>query len=719
MTAQPQFDADGMKDKLRGQWINVISTLAPRLSGGMQILKKSQPCPRCGGSDRFNYDKDFNDNGAIWCRKCDLQCPDGIETLVRFNGWDFKYVLSELAKYLGEVPPMPMPKPAPDTDIKKTDWAKKVWSETIAPDSNLFISEYLKFRGLSGEVPATIRFHPSLYHKDQWGDEYYEPALVAKIQNLAGDIVGLQRIYLSDSGQGKSDHKPNKMILPGASGGLSGGCVMLAPSTQSYLCIAEGIETALAVAEMTKQPTWASVTSTLMPNMEIPANVTILWIYADKDEAGQKAAEALARNHPDKKCYICYPEGEGDWLDAYKDKGLEALTHLSGVKPYELPAEDDLYVLEDDTATSTPDTAISEQFNYKILTDKELDEGDFPITYLINGILVKGQPCVMGAPKKTMKTSVLIDLAYSLASGTPHLGNFKVNGKHRVGIMSAESGMGTLQETARRIRKSKNIDTQNVFWCSEVPYLDNEERVAALFRFVIAYKLAVIILDPAYMMMCGLGSGASNLFEVAKFLAVISKLCEETGVTPIIAHHSVKGSGGDFEPLELESLAFAGFQEWARQWILLSRRCRYDPDVPGSHRLWMVTGGSAGHAGQWGIDIEEGSIDDVFGRKWEVEIDSSGNIYKEREEHKQLVKENQATEKARKSLQEGSDKVLAYLTKCGGGDSKTQIADHTGMSRAKTAEVLAHLLEIGRVELKEMTKGNQNVKGYVVIHVPL
>ena len=102
MSQLPQ--ANELKEKLRGKWPEVIATLAPGLSGAMQNLKKSQPCPRCGGSDRFNFDKDFIDNGAIWCRQCDLQCPDGIETLVKFNGWEFSYVLKELSGFLGIMP---------------------------------------------------------------------------------------------------------------------------------------------------------------------------------------------------------------------------------------------------------------------------------------------------------------------------------------------------------------------------------------------------------------------------------------------------------------------------------------------------------------------------------------------------------------------------------------------------------------------------------------
>src|SRR3989442_617871 len=71
--------------------------------------------------------------------------------------------------------------------------------------------------------------------------------------------------------------------------------------------------------------------------------------------------------------------------------------------------------------------------------------------------------------------------------------------------------------------------------------------------------------------------------------------------------------------MQLGDLAGAGVAEFARQWILLSRRKPYDPGRPGEHRLIMNYGGSAGHCGVLAIDVREGELQPGGPpRTWEV-----------------------------------------------------------------------------------------------------
>lgn len=55
----------------------------------------------------------------------------------------------------------------------------------------------------------------------------------------------------------------------------------------------------------------------------------------------------------------------------------------------------------------------------ELITCADLDSGNYEITYLIDGTLVKDQPCILAGGKKTGKTTIAIDLAVSLATGQP------------------------------------------------------------------------------------------------------------------------------------------------------------------------------------------------------------------------------------------------------------------------------------------------------------
>ena len=54
-------------------------------------------------------------------------------------------------------------------------------------------------------------------------------------------------------------------------------------------------------------------------------------------------------------------------------------------------------------------------------------EANYDLEYLIDGVLVAGQPCILAGGKKALKTSLLIDLGISLAMGGCFLGRLKVN----------------------------------------------------------------------------------------------------------------------------------------------------------------------------------------------------------------------------------------------------------------------------------------------------
>ncbi len=298
------------------------------------------------------------------------------------------------------------------------------------------------------------------------------------------------------------------------------------------------------------------------------------------------------------------------------------------------------------------------------------------------------------------------------------LGKFEVPTQVRVGFFSGESGEATLQETARRVCKSKGVDfgSLGVMWGTELPHLADDGDLEVLRSLIAEYALGVVIIDPAYLaLLAGTrGLNPGNLYDMGPVLSGFSRACLDAGATPILAHHSVKNreAGSRHKPLELEELAFAGVQEFARQWCLIARREAYEQGS-GRHRLWLNVGGSAGFSGLWGVDVEEGVVDDAFlGRSWGVKVVTAEEVRDavadDRERAKQV--RNDAAEA------EAREAILTHLASpdCRGGDSLTGIADASGRSKAGRIKPLVDRMvkEGALVPVTALRKGQRTCSGY-------
>jgi predicted transcriptional regulator len=362
-----------------------------------------------------------------------------------------------------------------------------------------------------------------------------------------------------------------------------------------------------------------------------------------------------------------------------------------------------------------------EPLTFEAITSKQLDENEYELEYLINGVLVRGQPGVIAGPKKTLKTNISIDLALSLSSGGRFLDHFAADQEARVGVMSGESGAATIQETARRIATSKATrlqDYANVMWSFALPQLNNAEHIEALHRFITTHQLEVLILDPTYLMMLGLGNDAGNLFAVGAFLKSLGDIAQATHCTPLLCHHLKKGVADPYEPAELENIAWAGFQEFVRQWILLNRRVRYDPDQGGHHELWMSVGGSAGHSGLWGVNVEEGTRQDVSGRRWQVDVLSSADAYAERIAAASDAADERKEQQKQTKREKQRAAVLAALETHPTGETPRLIREAAGIGNAVANAILADLVDEGVIEACTVQKNTRREKGYRLIEKP-
>jgi hypothetical protein len=60
------------------------------------------------------------------------------------------------------------------------------------------------------------------------------------------------------------------------------------------------------------------------------------------------------------------------------------------------------------------------------------------MAYLIPGLLATGQPCIIGKPK-SLNSTLLHEMAFSLATGTKFLGKLRLPRKARVTLVNGET----------------------------------------------------------------------------------------------------------------------------------------------------------------------------------------------------------------------------------------------------------------------------------------
>jgi replicative DNA helicase len=174
--------------------------------------------------------------------------------------------------------------------------------------------------------------------------------------------------------------------------------------------------------------------------------------------------------------------------------------------------------------------------------------------------------------------------------------------------------------------------------------------------------LKCLALDPLYLsIMAGRNRiDPKNMFEFGPVLVDMANLCLGAGCTPIIAHHFVKKRDDAYAPPELAELAYSGIGQFMRQWILLSRRERFDPES-GVHKLFLNFGGSAGHCGEYALDIETGRLEEDFGgRKWNVTVSNPSDEQKARRERKSAEK---AQVQGAKKTREECDLIATLVVK--------------------------------------------------------
>jgi hypothetical protein len=346
---------------------------------------------------------------------------------------------------------------------------------------------------------------------------------------------------------------------------------------------------------------------------------------------------------------------------------------------------------------------------FEILNGPALASLSADVQDIIQWTISAGQPFIISGPRKAQKTTIALDAAISIVSGKPFLGCREVLQAGPVLFLSGESGLPTLRETALRICRAKEInlgDLDGLHVSTQLPVFENAESLQRLRRTIKVTGAGALFVDPVYL--CMSGADAANLFSMGAQLRPISELCQQVGATLVLCHHNKRTTGRErFSPPELDDIAWSGFAEFARGWLLIDRREAYQPGT-GVHKLWLSIGGSAGHSSLLAVDICEGLRSDPEGRRWDVVVQTAEQAIVEARRQKD---DRRA---ARRADQQGDDRrrLLEALRRCPKGDTLRKLRELAGLSGERAGDAIRCLIGEGRAEQAKVMKNGREEDGY-------
>jgi DNA primase len=201
------------------------------------------------------------------------------------------------------------------TRLREIEDAKRFWSECVSA-AGTPAEVYARSRAIVAPLPDSIRFGELPAWRNPESGEWTRPipAMVCACFDRAGEVVGIQRIFLRDGGRAKARMRKPKLTL----GRIRGASLRLGPP-QATVIVCEGPEDGLSLAqELPGRSVWPTLGTGLMPAVEYPPEVSEIIIAGQNDKAGvaaaEKAGEALLKQGFAVRTMFPHPDFK-DWND--------------------------------------------------------------------------------------------------------------------------------------------------------------------------------------------------------------------------------------------------------------------------------------------------------------------------------------------------------------------------------------------------------------------
>jgi len=238
--------------------------------------------------------------------------------------------------------------------------------------------------------------------------------------------------------------------------------------------------------------------------------------------------------------------------------------------------------------------------------------------WLIPGWLVSGMGLLINGDPKSFKSTIAMQLAWTLATGEPFLGRYPYLGtpknvlymheentledvrRHAMETLARQGYGSIVQPSAKGAerkfqRSGKELQTRKKLLVRPRPgFTVTEENVEAIKDQIVQNEIEYLVLDPLYKIQTE-GSGLNDDKAIAHVTTSLDRLTEETGCQIILIHHNNKSKSASGGHKIMGSNLIHG---WAPQlWLLqkgeeavikgqTSYRVSVSPDFRSMAREW-------------------------------------------------------------------------------------------------------------------------------------
>ena len=174
----------------------------------------------------------------------------------------------------------------------------------------------------------------------------------------------------------------------------------------------------------------------------------------------------------------------------------------------------------------------------------EIRSEDNAQRWLVKGLWGASSVGVIGGAPKCAKTWLGLDMAVSVATGTPCLGKYTVPEPGPVLVYLAEDALPIVRERVQGMTRHRGLDLAGVeihVITASVLRLDRDRDRTRLWETAKRLRPRLLLLDPLVRLH---GVDENNAGEVAELLAYFRSLQRQLDLSVLLVHHTRKNAAG-------------------------------------------------------------------------------------------------------------------------------------------------------------------------------